>query len=128
MRTSALILFFLLASFLPGILSPGAKAGTPAVSDTRQAAQSFSISPDFSDLFATQTVQPAVPNPMRALRKQQDRPQRTGSEAPDAYAVQHFTPSDNGRGRWIASRIMPNGPSDGPAHCAVYLRFGVLVI
>lgn len=129
MRTLAFILLFLLVSSLSVAHEPGAETGTPATSDTERLSEYFSITSKNPGYLATETVQPAVPSPMRALRnKQQHERQRTGYEGPGTGAGQHFPSAASCRTRSVASLSAQGRQTALPVHNADYLRFGTLVI
>ena len=67
MKTPVFILLFLLLSSLSPAKDAGAEARMPA--DVGRVAECYSVASLYADCFATETVQPAVPSPVRALRK-----------------------------------------------------------
>lgn len=130
MRTLAFILLFLLVSSLSVAHEPGAETGVPVISDTEQFSEYFSISSKNPGYLATETVQPAIPSPMRALRNKQqhERQQRVGYEGPDTGPGQHFSLVESYRTKSVASLLVQGRQAALPAHNADYLRFGILVI
>lgn len=129
MRTSAFVLLFLLVFSLSASPGTAAETAVPTLADTEQQSECFSIMSENSDCFATETVQTAVPSPIRALRsKQHERQQRTGYDGSDGYSVQHFPRAGQCRTQSFISALIRGRQSAMPAHDSDYLKFGILVI
>ena len=126
MKTPVFILLFLLLSSLSSAKDAGAEARMPA--DVGRTAECYSVSSLHADYFATETVQPAGPSPMRALRKQLESHRRVTSEVRDACLGRHFSRVQDCCTQYVVSLLLQGDRTALPSHCADYLRFGMLGI
>ena len=127
MRSSVLILFFILASSLSVAMEPGTEANGKVVSDVQRISECFSISSQCPDYLATETVQPCIPTPMRALRKSPERFQRSTSEITNLGYGQHASFEQWNHAKFVIF-ILPGKQSVMPSHNTDYLKFGLLLI
>lgn len=126
MKTPVFILLFLLLSSLSSAKDSGVGADAP--DDVARIAQCYSVSASHADYFATETVQPAVPSPMRALRKQLESQRRTTGEVRDSYFGRYYSWVQDRCTQYVVSLLLQGELTARPFHDADYLRFGILVI
>ena len=128
MKTSALIFLSLLVFSLSSFSGKEAKTDMSTVSVTEQTvvAEPAAVSSGYSDYFALETVEQSAPAPLRVLRKQPERSQRTGSEVLGAFSGQYFTWVQCHGTQSIVSILGSHVAS--PSHRADYLKFGTLII
>ena len=125
MKTPVFILLFLLLSSLSSAKDAGAESGVSH--DGVRMAESYSVSSRYADYFATETVRPAVPSPMRALRKQLESPRRVHVDVRDYGVGRHFSLVQSCCTQYVVS-LLQGRLTARPFHHADYLRFGILVI
>lgn len=128
MKTSALIFLSLLVFSLSSLSGKEANTELPTVSGAEQTVVSepATVSSRYSDYFALETVQQSAPAPLRVLRKQPERLQRTNPEVLGAFTGQYFTRGlchDTG-----AAVSILGGHVVSLSHSADYLKFGILII
>lgn len=125
MKTPVFILLFLLLSSLSSAKDAGAESGVPQ--DGVRMSECYSVSSRYADYFATETVRPAVPSPMRALRKQLESQRRVHVDVRDSGVGRHFSLVQSCCTQYIVS-LLQGRLTARPFHHADYLRFGILVI
>ena len=126
MKTPVFILLFLLLSSLSSAKDAGAGDRMPA--DVGRISECYSVSSLYAGYFATETVQPSIPSPMRALRKQLENHRRVTVDVRDSYFGRHFSRVQDCCTHYVVSLLLQGERTALPSHCADYLRFGVLVI
>lgn len=125
MKTPVFILLFLLLSSLSSAKDAGAESGVSH--DGVRMSECYSVSSLYADYFATETVRPSVPSPMRALRKQLESPRRVHVEVRDSGVGRHFSLVQSCCMQYVVS-LLQGRLTARPFHHADYLRFGILVI
>lgn len=128
MRSLVFAFAFLLISVLSS--APGTQMQSQAQinSESGQLADHLSFTTENPDFLATETVQPAVPAPQRALRnKQNEGPQRIGYEGPESVSS-HIGGLNRFNHFKSVISLLAHGQSVLPAHDADYIKFGILVI
>ncbi len=108
-------------------MDSGVKDAFPAYPGTLQTSESFSVGSKYADFLAVETVQTAIPAPMRALRKQMESQQRVYGGSRDVYFGRHFSLVQGCCTQYVVS-LLSGGQAAEPFHHADYLKFGILVI
>ena len=126
MKTPVFILLFLLLSSLSPAKDAGAEARMPA--DVGRVAECYSVASLYADCFATETVQPAVPSPVRALRKHLENHRRTTVDVRNSCFGRHFSLVRSCCTQYVVSLLSQSELTALPSHRTDYLRFGILVI
>ena len=126
MKTPVFILLFLLLSSLSPAKDAGAEARMPA--DVGRVAECYSVASLYADCFATETVQPAVPSPVRALRKHLENHRRTTVDVRNSCFGRHFSLVRSCCTQYVVSLLSQSELTALPSHRTDYLRFGILDI
>ena len=111
-------------------LSPAKDAGVEArmPADVGRVAECYSVASLYADCFATETVQPAVPSPVRALRKHLENHRRTTVDVRNSCFGRHFSLVRSCCTQYVVSLLSQSELTALPSHRTDYLRFGILVI
>ena len=126
MKTPVFILLFLLLSSLSPAKDAGAEARMSA--DVGRVAECYSVASHYADCFATETVQPAAPSPVRALRKHLENHRRTTVDVRNSCFGLHFSLVRSCCTQYVVSQLSQSELTALPSHRTDYLRFGILVI
>ena len=76
----------------------------------------------------SETVQPAVPSPVRALRKHLENHRRTTVDIRNSCFGRHFSLVRSCCTQYVVSLLSQSELTALPSHRTDYLRFGILVI
>ena len=116
MKTPVFILLFLLLSSLSPAKDAGAEARMPA--DVGRVAECYSVASLYADCFATETVQPAVPSPVRALRKHLENHRRTTVDVRNSCFGRHFSLVRSCCTQYVVSLLSQSELTALPSHRA----------